>query len=139
MNRRLTYSIGHERFSSMVSSFYRGCDGAIVVYDVTNNESFINVDKWIEEFHESTNETVPILVCANKIDLTPRIITEEAGKQWCDTYNYGYIECSACKSIGVDDLFQTLGQMIVNSAKPTSSINTDSLKPIEIKDEKSCC
>jgi hypothetical protein len=45
----LTCLAGQERFKALTSTYYRGCQGAFLVYDITNHNSFVNVETWLEE------------------------------------------------------------------------------------------
>ena len=65
---------GQERYQSLATSFYRGAEACVLVYDVTNRESFDNLEKWLKAFLIKTNppkpETFPLAILGNKIDLT---------------------------------------------------------------------
>lgn len=60
---------GQERFRSVTKSFFRRCDGVILVYDATCESSFLNVREWINIISNSTTEKVPVIMVGNKIDL----------------------------------------------------------------------
>ena len=59
---------GQERYRSVASSYYRGALGAIIVYDVTYEKSFENLEYWIGQCHQHC-PNAKILVCGNKIDM----------------------------------------------------------------------
>ena len=58
-----------ERFRSIAKSYFRRCDGVILVYDSTYERSFLNVREWIDTITESTSKRVSVMIAANKIDL----------------------------------------------------------------------
>jgi small GTP-binding protein len=60
---------GHERLKTISSSWYRGVHGMIVVYDVTDKESFNNVKQWLAESNRYASENVNIVIVGNKLDL----------------------------------------------------------------------
>ncbi|MFV2014544.1 MAG: Rab family GTPase [Candidatus Heimdallarchaeota archaeon] len=61
---------GQPQFKSVHSLFYKGAGAIIVVYDVTNKESFLNVTGWLKDFTDQTNTNdLPVLIIGNKIDL----------------------------------------------------------------------
>ena len=60
---------GQETFKSITRSYYRGSIGVILVYDITNRESFNNIAKWLDETKAYANDKVTALLVANKTDL----------------------------------------------------------------------
>ncbi|ELP90597.1 ehrab7g protein, putative [Entamoeba invadens IP1] len=133
---------GHERFSSIVNSFYRGSDGAIVVFDVTSPPSFTDISGWIGEFEKGVNsKEVPIVIAANKVDVDSRMVSEETGRQWAVGRGYTYVETSAATSNGVSDLFVEMVKAISAYKKGG---NDEGLEPIPIgnvqnKEDGGCC
>jgi len=63
---------GQERFRTITSSYYRGAHGIIVVYDVTDTDSFDNVKQWLHEIDRCACENVNKLLVGNKSDLTTK-------------------------------------------------------------------
>jgi len=94
---------GQERFRTITSSYYRGAHGIIVVYDVTDAESFNNVKQWLHEIDRYANENVNKLLVGNKSDLqNKRAVTFEQGKELADSLNIEFLETSAKNSTNVE-------------------------------------
>lgn len=60
---------GQETFKSITRSYYRGSIGVILVYDITNRDSFNNVSKWLDETKSYANDKITVMLVANKTDL----------------------------------------------------------------------
>ncbi len=60
---------GQEKFKTITSSYYRGAHGFIVVYDITNFNSFLSVKNWIQEIHYYSNDKAKIIILGNKNEL----------------------------------------------------------------------
>ncbi len=97
---------GQERFRTITSSYYRGAHGIIVVYDVTDLESFNNVKQWLHEIDRYASENVNKLLVGNKSDLVDkRKISFEAGKELADSNGIEFIETSAKGNSNVELAF----------------------------------
>lgn len=105
---------GQERFRTITSSYYRGAHGIIVVYDVTNNETFANVQKWLQEIDRYACENVHKLLVGNKCDLeSKRMVDYRTAKDVADKFNMGYLETSAKSNTNVDKAFSQLAQGVM--------------------------
>ncbi|XP_035144108.1 ras-related protein Rab-41 isoform X1 [Callithrix jacchus] len=108
---------GQERFHSLIPSYIRGSTIAVVVYDVTNINSFKETDKWVERVRAERGDDVVIMLVGNKIDLNnERQVTAEEGEEKSRNLNVMFIETSAKTSYNVDKLFRC-----VASALPSTS------------------
>mmetsp|Transcript_35893 Transcript_35893/g.52447 ORF Transcript_35893/g.52447 Transcript_35893/m.52447 type:complete len:289 (-) Transcript_35893:378-1244(-) len=104
---------GQERFRTITSSYYRGAHGIIVVYDVTDNESFNNVKQWLHEIDRYACENVNKLLVGNKSDLTTkRVVSTEQGKEFADSLGIEFLETSAKTSTNVEQAFLTMASQI---------------------------
>jgi small GTP-binding protein len=61
---------GQEKYRSIMKSYYRGAVAALLVFDLTNQDSFNHVDTWLKEIKENTSDLVVIALVGNKADLT---------------------------------------------------------------------
>lgn len=104
---------GQERFRTITSSYYRGAHGIIVVFDLTDSESFQNVTAWLHEIDRYASAGVNKLLVGNKSDLTAkRQVTYEQAKEFADSQNMEYLETSAKMSSNVDRAFLAIAQQI---------------------------
>ncbi|CAD7971864.1 unnamed protein product [Amoebophrya sp. A25] len=108
---------GQERFRTMTSSYYRGAQGVILAYDVTSEESFRNLPKWINEVREhSTHDKARLLLVGNKVDLADgaRAVKLEEVQEFADQNGFvAYIETSARTSLQVEKAFADLALCIL--------------------------
>jgi len=89
--------------------------GIMVVYDVTNEMSYINVSKWMSKIKENAGQNVNKILIANKCDLEEkRKITRERGESLAVDLGIPYVEMSALASSNIDDAFTTLARDILN-------------------------
>lgn len=112
---RIWDTAGQERFKTLTGKFYRGSHGILMLYDMTNRESFTNVDKWMQQIKDNIGDTNPcIVLVANKTDLEDaRKITKAEGQRLARKYNIQYFETSARTDTGVNEAFQALAEAVV--------------------------
>jgi Ras-related protein Rab-1A len=104
---------GQERFRTITSSYYRGAHGIIVVYDVTDQESFDNVKQWLQEIDRYACEKVNTLLVGNKSDLTTkRVVSYDAAKEFADSVEMEFLETSAKNSTNVEKAFMAMAAQI---------------------------
>ncbi|KAK3510361.1 hypothetical protein QTP70_005658 [Hemibagrus guttatus] len=102
---------GQERFRTITSSYYRGAHGIIVVYDVTDQESFNNVKQWLQEIDRYASENVNKLLVGNKCDLTTK-------KEFADSLGIPFLEASAKNATNVEQAFMTMAAEIKKKMGP---------------------
>jgi len=110
---------GQERFRTITSSYYRGAHGIIVVYDVTDQESFNNVKNWLQEIDRYASENVNKLLVGNKADLTAKKVVDYAtAKEYADQLGVPFLETSAKNATNVEQAFMTMAAEIKNRMGP---------------------
>ncbi|XP_049847934.1 uncharacterized protein LOC126304989 [Schistocerca gregaria] len=108
---------GQERFRTITKTYYRGANGYILVYDVTNQESFDRVKYWLNEIKKNGNENVYKTIVGNKADLSDqRAVKFEDGENFSKEVNIPFIETSAKDGLNVEGLFTTMTQKFVKFA-----------------------
>lgn len=104
---------GQERFRTITSSYYRGAHGIIVVYDVTDQESFNNVKQWLHEIDRYACENVNKLLVGNKSDLTAkRVVSTDAAKEFAESLGIEFLETSAKNAANVEKAFMMMAAQI---------------------------
>ncbi|OCH85465.1 GTP-binding protein ypt1 [Obba rivulosa] len=104
---------GQERFRTIAAAYYRGAHGIVVVYDVTDNDSFANVKGWLQEIDRYASEGVKKLLLGNKSDLVERkVIAYSTAKEFADELQIPFLETSAKNSTNVEEAFLTMSKQI---------------------------
>jgi len=108
---------GQERFRTLTPSYYRGGQGAILVYDVTSRESFQKVEDWLNELETfSTNHDIKRILVGNKCDKEgERMVSREEGQKCARKYQMMFIESSAKTKEGVQTAFEELVEKIIHT------------------------
>ena len=116
---------GQERFRTITSSYYRGAHGIIIVYDVTDRQSFQNVEHWLKEIDKYATGNVNKLLVGNKSDLqSKKVVTYDEAKEFADKHGIKFLETSAKNSHNVEQAFQTMATEIkarVKAAGPQAA------------------
>lgn len=113
---------GQERFRTITSSYYRGAHGIIVVYDVTDNDTFTNVKQWLQEIDRYASEGVNKLLVGNKSDLTSKKVVEySVAKEFADQLKIPFLETSAKTALNVEQAFLTMAKEIKDRMGSTST------------------
>mmetsp|Transcript_53209 Transcript_53209/g.159278 ORF Transcript_53209/g.159278 Transcript_53209/m.159278 type:complete len:229 (-) Transcript_53209:485-1171(-) len=120
---------GQERYRSIASSYYRGAVGALLVYDVTDRNSFNHVPMWLKEVEENAEKDCLIMLVGNKMDLNDqRTVFVRDGRSFARKNGLAFIETSALDATGVDTAFQRILQEIykTQTKKQLKSVNSKS-------------
>ena len=106
---------GQEKYKSLTSNYYKNAQGVILVYDVSNKESYDNLKNWISCISDNYNKIsdVQVIVIGNKIDLN-RVVSKKEAEDLCKEYNFPYFETSALKNIGLDESFRKIVFMVLS-------------------------
>lgn len=141
ISMQLWDTAGQERFRTVTASYYRGAHAILVVYDLTDAESFRGVKRWFSEVAtylpgcgfnaEGYVDTpgqrrVDVALVANKLDLacdtdlakSKRIVDTELGQELADKYRVPFFEVSACTDLNVTDLITHTGTLAAMRLKP---------------------
>ncbi|CAI5505120.1 unnamed protein product [Closterium sp. Naga37s-1] len=97
---------GQERYRAITSAYYRGAVGALLVYDITRQVTFDNVERWLKELRDHGDQSIIITLVGNKCDLRHlRKVSLEKGQAFAEKEGFFFIETSALDATNVEDAF----------------------------------
>ncbi|KAI3386953.1 hypothetical protein SNEBB_004138 [Seison nebaliae] len=109
---------GQERYRTITTAYYRGAMGFILMYDITNEESFNAVQDWCTQIKMYSWDNAQVVLVGNKCDLEDeRVITTERGKRLADQLGLEFFEASAKENINVKEVFERLVDIICEKVK----------------------
>lgn len=104
---------GQERFRTITSTYYRGSHGVIVVYDVTNGESFANVSRWLDEINANCEDVSKILVGTKNDNPSLKAVSPVDAKRLADQVGIKMFETSAKEGKGVEEAFMAIAKDVL--------------------------
>jgi Ras-related protein Rab-5C len=108
-NLNIWDTAGQERYRSLVPMYCRGAHVAVVVFDLSNFESFTALDGWLEQLKGTASEECTIIVVGNKLDLQSAV-TEEKVTTWSAKRGVKYCAVSALSGEGISELFDRVAE-----------------------------
>ena len=105
---------GQERFRNITTQYYKGADGIVLIYDVTDDASYEKIRDWMEQILSNTKrEDIGLVLLGNKCDMEPRAVTEEQGNKMAEELKVSYFETSALTGQGINEAFNELTRDIM--------------------------
>ena len=128
---------GEERYRAITSAYYKGSKGCFIVYDITSEISFENVEKWYEEIRKSAEKEISVILVGNKCDLeNERKVSIEMGQSKAKNLNCPFFETSALNNTNIVTAFQSISENIYNRCKNEKNLEDDDDYEIVPKDDK---
>merc|ERR1712178_591152 len=104
---------GQERYRSLAPMYYRGAAAAIVVYDITNRDTFQRAKNWVKELQRQGNPNIVISLAANKVDLeSKRAVSAETAQAYAEENGILFMETSAKTAANVNELFVAIAKKL---------------------------
>jgi len=130
---KITLSIldtgGQEMFDYIRPFYYKGASGAIIVYDITREKSFKNLDRWFENLYLQCNE-IPVILVGNKTDLIDeRVVSTEEGADYAMQKDVIFYETSAKTGDKVVDVMNELAKVILEEKEKVKVLAEKPVKP----------
>ena len=114
---------GQERFRTIISSYYKGAHGILLIFDLTDIESFKSLNNWLIEIERNANKNVIKVLIGNKCDLTEeRKVSVQEVNEFAEINGMKYVETSAKDNINVIDAFSTLGMELIAASQDNHQI-----------------
>lgn len=135
---------GQERFRSLAKNCTNQMDGIILVYDISNKETFQNIKIWYNNLRDTVDfKKVGMILVGNKSDMN-REVDEKLAQEFCQNHNISFIETSAKTNKNVSEIFVKLIDIMakINPRKPKSkmgNLNTSAEEEEKLKSKKKCC
>ncbi len=128
---------GQEKYKSMVKMYYKNANAAVVVFDITNTQSYEKAQSWVDELLENNNNSNVIALCGNKVDLEEsRKVSYDEGVQLAERIGAFYTEVSAKNNLNIEKMFEEILNRI--PMKTSQSEPIDILKETSSKDSNKC-
>ena len=109
-------TVGEERFRAMTKSYFSGAQGAIIVFDVTNVESFNKLKFWIDMINDCAPQNIMVNLVGNKSDKNEeRTVSKDSAMKFAQEHDINYFEASACDGTNVSMVFEHLTEKMVNA------------------------
>ena len=131
---------GQERYMALNKSFFHKVQGIILMYDLTNRDSFENISNWLDLISQNvTNKT--IILIGNKLDLEDqRIVSETEGEKIAEENNILFFEGSGCTGENVNKIFTEIAETIYSDLIGVTRNSKLTLnKENNGKKKKKCC
>lgn len=147
MRLQLWDTAGQERFRSLIPNYIRDSSAAIIVYDVTNKQTFTSLDKWVEDVRNERGNSVVVAIVGNKIDKSgERCVSVQEAEDKAKALGAIYQETSAKTGENVKELFVK----IAGSIGTEQGVTTEVKKGVQLtnvvptvdggqKETKKCC
>lgn len=137
---------GQERFHTITTSYYRGAMGIILVYDITNQRSFDNITKWLQNIEMHASAEVERILIGNKCDWEARrVVSKERGAALAHNQGISFLETSAKTNCNIEEVFETLAKQILRKTpskkddEQVVDISSRKKENGEQKKDSKCC
>ncbi|XP_009992444.1 PREDICTED: ras-related protein Rab-5C isoform X2 [Chaetura pelagica] len=104
---------GQERYHSLAPMYYRDAQAAIVVYDITNTDTFVRAKNWVKELQRQASPNIVIALAGNKADLaTKRAVDFQDAQTYADDNSLLFMETSAKTAMNVNEIFMAIAKKL---------------------------
>ncbi|XP_077301817.1 ras-related protein Rab-21-like [Arctopsyche grandis] len=144
INLSIWDTAGQERFHALGPIYYRTSNGAILVYDITDEDSFQKVKNWVKELKKVLGSDICLIITGNKIDLEKeRNVTVEEAERYAESVGALHFHTSAKLNHGIEELFLELAKQMIKRAQSAEQEASKQSRVVVVEDElkpkQSCC
>ena len=130
---------GQEKYMSMNKSLFQRVQGIILMYDITNRETFERLQIWLNLIKQMTNE-IPIILVGNKLDLEDseehgRIVEYNEGDDFANENEIDFFEVSAVSGANINNVFISIAEKVLNSLQSERLLSVENIKIEEDKEK----
>ena len=127
---------GQERFKGIAKNYFHAANGVILVFDITNKDSFNKLKYWIDEGKTNVGQDTEIIIAENKVDLeNERKVTKDTINEFGKKMGFEILETSAKTGEGVDEIFKRLVSRLYSNKK-IGKVKDDNSTKIAGRDQK---
>ena len=132
---------GQEKFRAITKSYYRCANAVIIVFDLTERDSYNNIDNWIKQVKTHAPDTVVTFLVGNKTDLiNNRVVSYDEAQKKADDNNIIYRECSAKTAKNIESLFRLITEKTLEHCRKNNiPIKQNEDKLTKSKKRGKCC
>ncbi|XP_075937233.1 RAB5A, member RAS oncogene family, b isoform X2 [Anarhichas minor] len=136
---------GQERYHSLAPMYYRGAQAAIVVYDITNEESFVRAKNWVKELQRQASPNIVIALAGNKADLaSKRALDFQDAQSYADDNSLLFMETSAKTSMNVNEIFMAIAKKLPKNEPQMAGASSGRNRGVDLTETaqptgRSCC
>eukprot|EP01121_Diplochlamys_sp_Union-15-3_P016680 TRINITY_DN5727_c0_g2_i1.p1 TRINITY_DN5727_c0_g2~~TRINITY_DN5727_c0_g2_i1.p1 ORF type:complete len:510 (-),score=109.64 TRINITY_DN5727_c0_g2_i1:162-1691(-) len=124
---------GQESFNSLGGTYYRNSQGVLVVYDISDRESFIHLEGWLDEAKRRAVDNAAMVVVGTKSDLTEnRQVQYEEGKNFAANHGLKFVETSSKTAENIEECFEILAKSLLNKWRNGEIHYDDPMKDVHI-------
>jgi len=130
---------GQERYRSLAPMYYRGAAAALVLYDITAQDTYQGAKSWIKELQSQASKNIYILLAGNKLDMeSKREISRDEAQTYATENNCLFFEISAKSGENIKKMFNTLAEKLPKAPQKDPAIFIEPPKP-PVEKEGGCC